>query len=82
MAASNEWFEYHLTPRGWEMGSNRTDSSREEKRPPADRVLTIRISEHMSSSFSRIVRDAEELWASGDADAIADLQARFGAMPT
>ena len=30
MSASNEWFEYHFTPRGWESGSSKTDFNREE----------------------------------------------------
>jgi hypothetical protein len=27
MAVSNEWTEWHLTPRGWEFGDEKTDFS-------------------------------------------------------
>jgi hypothetical protein len=81
MAASNEWFEYHLTPRGWEMGSNKTDFAWEQKEPPPDRVLTIRVSESMSSSFSKLDRGHEELWRSPDGESVAALVKQFGASP-
>jgi hypothetical protein len=81
MAASNEWFEYHLTPRGWEMGSNKTDFAREEKDPPPDRVLTVRVSEFMSSSFSTLERGQQELWRSPNSERVAALVKQFGASP-
>lgn len=82
MSASNEWFEYHLTPRGWESGSSKTDFEREEIAPPADRVLTIRLSEYMSSSFSPLQRSSEEVWRSSDAERVTELVRTFGASPS
>lgn len=81
MAASNEWFEYHLTPRGWEMGSSKTDFAREVKAPPSDRVLTIRFSEYLSSSFSTPNRGSSEIWRSPDEVHVAELVQRFGPEP-
>jgi hypothetical protein len=81
MAASNEWFEYHLTPRGWELGSNKTDFASEDKDPPPDRVLTVRLSEYLSSSFSKMDRGHEELWRSPDSERVATLMEQFGSSP-
>ena len=81
MAASNEWFEWHLTPRGWEPGSNKTDFGSEEKGAPPDRVLTIRRSEYLSSSFSKLDRDETVVWRSSDSKQLDSLVAAFGASP-
>jgi len=82
MAASNEWFDFHLTPRGWEMGSNKTDSTPTETvAPPEDRVLTIRVSERMPSSISKIDRREEEIWRSPDGAQVTTLIKRYGASP-
>ena len=81
MAASNEWFDYHLTPRGWELGTNKTDFAYEEKAPPSDRVLTIRLTEYLSSHFSTMDRGREELWRSPDEAGMAALIKTFGSSP-
>ena len=45
MAASNEWTEWHLTPRGWEEGSGRLDGvGVTHAEPPTDRVPHISVS--------------------------------------
>ena len=54
MSASNEWSEYHLTPNGWVEGSEKLDFSRTERPAPADRVLTVRQHDYLSSSFSKL----------------------------
>jgi hypothetical protein len=83
MAASKEWFEYHLTPRGWELGSNRTDSSAEQRTdPPEDRVLTIRIDERMANTFSKIEGKSEEIWRSKDSSQVNALIDKFGKSPS
>jgi hypothetical protein len=52
MAESDEWEEWHLTPRGWEQGSERVDFKGTTERPvPADRMLTFRWRELMTSRF-------------------------------
>jgi hypothetical protein len=82
MAASNEWWEYHLTPRGWEDGSSKLDSGGgERKDPPPDRVLTIRVSEYMSSTFSPLERGESEEWRSSDSALVASLIEQYGARP-
>ncbi len=42
MALSNEYYEYHLTPKGWIIGSVKYDHKFEAVKIPADRVLTCR----------------------------------------
>jgi hypothetical protein len=67
MSMSNEWADWHLTPRGWEAGSRQTDFGRENTvDPPVDRVLTSRFHEEISSRFSKPDRSHEEQWRSGD----------------
>lgn len=79
MSASNEWDEYHLTPRGWEEGSSKTDFAPEkEVPPPADRVLTKRFIDYQSSAFSRPHRYWEERWRSSDGAAVQELLAKHG----
>ncbi|HVO60352.1 MAG TPA: hypothetical protein VMT53_05420 [Terriglobales bacterium] len=82
MAASNEWTEWHLTPRGWERGSEREDGPGIKEKPaPADRVLTYRWKEYLSSVFSTMDRTSQELWRSDDEAAIKVLLEKFGDPP-
>lgn len=82
MSASNEWWELHLTPRGWVDGSEKMDfSPLKEVEPPADRVLTVRHREHQSSIYSRNDVEDSETYRSTDAKLVAELLARFGARP-
>jgi hypothetical protein len=61
MSASDEVDEMHLTPSGWVQGSEKIDFSGWTHRdPPADRLLTVRFREHMSSAFSKMDLSAEE----------------------
>lgn len=82
MTASNEWWEYHLTPRGWEMGSFKIDSSPvQRKDPPLDRVLTIKHRETIASSFSKLHTAWEEEWRSLDLEKVNTLIRCYGASP-
>lgn len=82
MSASNEWTEWHLTPRGWESGSEMVDIGNETyKSPPADRVLTFKYCEHMSSMYSGIDKTCNETWRGSDASVIESLLATFGPAP-
>lgn len=82
MAASNEWTEWHLTPRGWERGSECEDHSGvKEKSAPPDRVLTYRWEEHLSSEFGTMDRSSQELWRSDDKAEIKELIMKFGGPP-
>lgn len=81
MAASNEWWDTHLTPRGWEEGSSKIDFAGKTDVPvPPDRVKTVRTSEYMSSAYSKLERKVEVTWASSSSDRL-QLEKKFGAMP-
>jgi hypothetical protein len=81
MSASNEWTQWHLTPRGWEAGAEKTDFNRTDRDPPADRVLTVTYKEHVSSSFSAMDATVREEWRSPDAALVAALLNQFGPAP-
>jgi len=74
--------EYHLTPRGWEEGSSKTDFGSDEKAVPHDRVLTVREMETLSSSFSKMDRGRSVVWKSEEADKIKALTEQFGEWPS
>lgn len=79
MSASHEWNEWHLTPRGWEAGSSCVDfAGVTEVPPPADRVLTKRHVEHLSSAFSKMDVYWEDTWRGPDEAAVAQLLAQYG----
>lgn len=82
MSASNEWTLWHLTPRGWERGTEKTDFGEADEKPaPNDRVLTVKYREFMSSMFSSIEKTRDEVWRSQDERLVADLLAKFGPAP-
>jgi hypothetical protein len=81
MARSEEWTERHLTPRGWEVGSERTDFSLKTHEPPPDRVLTVRYREFLSDRDGSGDKGTIEIWAGGNRSAIAKLRAQFGPPP-
>jgi hypothetical protein len=82
MSASDEWTEYHLTPRGWEMGSDRVDGQGTTlKDPPADRVVTVRWREYLGSVYGKMKKYHEDVWESDDKAAIGELRRKFGDPP-
>jgi hypothetical protein len=82
MSLSNEWTEYHLTPRGWVEGSSRVDIGNVTTMPiPADRVLTKTYHETQSSSFSKMHKRTEEDWRSDNEMLIRELLQKFGPCP-
>jgi hypothetical protein len=82
MSLSKEWTDWHLTPRGWEAGSQQTDFGKETKfAPPQDRVLTSRFQKEISSRFSKPERWHEETWRSTDKKAVDELRTKFGPPP-
>jgi hypothetical protein len=80
MSASNEWWEYHLTPRGWIDGTEKTDFALTEKAPPEDRVATYKFSEFLSSIYSKPDFGWDCLYSGGSKEAA--LKAQFGAYPS
>jgi hypothetical protein len=82
MSLSREWTDWHLTPRGWEAGSQHTDFGKETNiDPPQDRVLTSRFHEEISSRFSKPDRSHEETWRSTDEESVDKLLKQFGSPP-
>jgi hypothetical protein len=82
MSASNEWFEYHLTPNGWIEGSEKIDfAGIKEKKVPDDKVLTLRFHEYMSSTFSPVDKWYEETYRHGEDGLVEDLTKKFGELP-
>lgn len=83
MSLSKEWTEWHLTPRGWESGSERIDfSGITSKEPPVDRVVTYRWIEEQTSAFSRMHCKHEKVWEAGDKAAINQLLKQYGGAPS
>jgi hypothetical protein len=81
MAASHDWYEWHLTPRGWEEGSVYQDSPRKTVEPPADRVETWVADVVIGSTFSKPYRSKKQTWTSSDDEAIRMLREKFGECP-
>ncbi|MBY5784389.1 hypothetical protein HFN62_11635 [Rhizobium leguminosarum] len=81
MSASNEWTEWHLTPRGWEEGDSKTDFNSISKPTPTDRVETVEHREFIASAYSGLNVTNNVTWSSGDTKAIAALRAKFGDAP-
>ncbi len=82
MSASNEWWEYHLIPKGWVIGSASLDLGIQEKKPvPEDRVLTLRFHEYMGSSFSSVEKWVKKEWEHNDKNMIEELMKEHGNRP-
>jgi hypothetical protein len=81
MSASNEWTQWHLTPRGWERGTEHWDHRTEEREIPPDRVLTVQIGERYPSVFSKPQQYSDEVWRLDDAAQVGKLFERFGYGP-
>lgn len=82
MSASNEWTLWHLTPRGWERGTEKTDFGEANEKPaPGAGVLTFKYREFMSSVFSPTEKTHDEVWRGQDERLIAELLAKFGSAP-
>lgn len=82
MSASNEWFEYHLTPNGWVDGSDKVDVEGVTTKPiPKDRVLTLCFHEYLASAFSNMKQWTEVLWEHSNKSLISELQTQYGECP-
>lgn len=75
MAVSREWAEWHLTPRGWELGSTRRSKSGNQwATEPPDRVLTFVYSETRRGADDSPACKLEESWRiSATEDVVASL---------
>ena len=82
MSLSNEWTEYHLTPKWWIEGSTKVDfGGTTVVDPPSDRVKTCRVYERQSSSFSKVQRGINLIWESDDKAAVETLLEEHGPCP-
>jgi hypothetical protein len=81
MAITRQWAEWHLTPRGWELGSTRLNGRGNDwKTEPADRVLSCVYSE-TAKDGGEPQRKTEESWRiKGESQIEAWLQ-KFGDTP-
>jgi len=82
MSASNEWTEWHLTPRGWERGTEKLDfGGTTDRKIPKDRVLTKKYREKSSSIYSPQEKELNTIWSSNDNIRIQNLTKKFGECP-
>ncbi|QFR43753.1 hypothetical protein [Sulfurimonas xiamenensis] len=77
---AGEYTEWHLTPNGWERGTQVTDSGKKIKSSPENRVLTLKYEEHMSSTLKLNTR-CEQTWSNKNEEQINKLIAEFGECP-
>ena len=79
MAVDNVETEYHLTPTGWVIGTDRFFGAGKEVPPPADRVLTIVGKIYQSSGWSPEERWSREVWRSPNISEqeLVELQKKF-----
>jgi hypothetical protein len=86
MAPRREWTEWHLTPRGWEIGSTRHgDSGNNWQSEPEDRVLSATYKEQQTSTQPEPTTGVEESWRTKDpekAASIPGLLQKYGSCPT
>lgn len=82
MSASNEWTEWHLTPKGWVRGSEKEDFGGIKTIPrPESCVMTALHREYLSSSFSRLDKTDEIVWTSENQSAVEALLDQHGPAP-
>jgi hypothetical protein len=81
MSASKEWTEWHLTPRGWERGTEKVDGVGELRPRPADAVMTNTYRELQSDSHAPVHKTSTPTWRSADTATIETLLKQFGAPP-
>ncbi|MEX1013922.1 MAG: hypothetical protein WDZ80_02060 [Candidatus Paceibacterota bacterium] len=83
MALSKEYQEYHLTPKGWVMGSFKGDvlGSSYEIPIPKDRVLTIACFDELPSAFSEPFYYDRVIWKLKNEQLIEKLKTKWDKKP-
>jgi hypothetical protein len=81
MGLNKEWTEWHLTPRGWERGTDSVDGIRNEVSRPVDAVITYQYREVRSAADAPLETHHGPVWRSSDDAAIAALLEKFGDAP-
>ena len=80
----NEWIEWHLTPRGWERGTQKLSCLAvqvQELEVPLDRVLTYRYHQNFSINSVWMQKHVSEIWKCCDEKIVAELLEKFGNCP-
>lgn len=80
MGNGEEYFDFHLTPRGWEKGTEKSEFGPVYRDPPFDRYLTLRRTEYYGS-WTPQVPYIEEVWSHADAVQVECLRKIFGQSP-
>ncbi len=80
MALTNDSWEWHLTPTGWVLGTERLDQFIEQREVPTDRVLSGRFQETLEDAFSELQLTWEVFWRH-DAIDPQPLLNKFGEKP-
>lgn len=81
MSGNREWWEFHLTPKGWIKGSESLAAGAKERPIPSDRMLTIRQNEQPSSAVAPAQTWSSIVWRHSNTRAIAALREQFGTLP-
>jgi hypothetical protein len=81
MTVSEVYTDWHLTPRGWQTGTVRTDAGTRLRQRPADAVLTLRYRQVVASMLSTARRSCAQVRRSTDAAQVKALLQRFGPCP-
>lgn len=78
MNFSQEWTEWHLTPKGWVKGSYKVDfKDTITLDPPKDRVLTRKYEEIITSVSAPLKIVKTNVWDNGNTDGIKKLYKKF-----
>jgi len=80
MPLSNDCWEWHLTPTGWVLGTERLDQFLEQRSTPEDRVLSGRFEETLEDAFSELKLTWEVFWTDPSIDT-STLLSKFGEKP-
>lgn len=80
MPLTNDLWEWHLTPTGWVLGTERLNQFVEERVTPEDRVLSGRFEETLEDAFSELKLTWEVYWQHPRADT-SHLLSKFGEKP-
>ncbi|MBF2006506.1 MAG: hypothetical protein IGS49_13835 [Chlorogloeopsis fritschii C42_A2020_084] len=79
----SEWVEWHLTPRGWERGTEKCDNLAHliKVEPPEDRVLTCRYHQNIAVNSIWLQTHISEIWKSANQEIVNKLLEKFGSCP-
>lgn len=79
----NEWTEWHLTPRGWEQGGQKRESSTQikEVETPQDKVLTCRYHENVTINSVWMQKHVSVTWKDSNQQLVEELIDKFGDCP-